>query len=399
MRTGPLTFARFDDRRVVAGVAGGFGRQHGVDPLLVRGALIVLTFAAGLGLALYALGAAMSVDEGARLPPVTAPDSRRNLSVVAITLGLLAIVRSTGVWLGDTLMVPLVVVVAGLVVLGMARGAGSLRSSASARFEEVMSGRHARSRVLVGASLVAFGLVMVSTGTVVPGALRVGAFATAVSILGVALVIGPWITRLAQAAAEDRRERIRSEEREAMAAHLHDSVLQTLALIQRTAEDPRRTASLARQQEHELREWLFGSDSIGTGSFVGEINDIAREVEQRYTVRVDVVAVGDAPLDDDLAALGAAAREACVNGAKHSGEAQISVYVEVTETSAEVFVRDRGRGFDRHATPADRQGIAQSIEGRMIRIGGTSFVESAPGAGTEVHLALPRRVPTDRSGR
>ncbi len=365
----------------------------------MRGALVVLTFAAGVGLALYAIGAALSVDQGARVAPPVAPDARRNLSVVAITLGLLAIVRSTGVWLGDTVMVPLVVVVAGLVVLGMARGEGSLRSSASARLEEVMSGRHARSRVIVGASLVALGLVMVSAGSVVPGAVRVGAFATATSILGVALVIGPWITRLAQTAAEDRRERIRSEEREAMAAHLHDSVLQTLALIQRTADDPRRTASLARQQEHELREWLFGADIIGTGSFVAEIHDIAREVEQRYSVRVDVVAVGDAPLDDDLAALGAAAREACVNSAKHSGETQLSVYVEVTDTSAEVFVRDRGRGFDRSAIPADRQGIAQSIEGRMTRIGGTSHVESGPGSGTEVHLAVPRRVPSDRSSR
>jgi signal transduction histidine kinase len=226
---------------------------------------------------------------------------------------------------------------------------------------------------------------------------RVGAVATACSIIGVALVIGPWITGLAQTAAEDRRERIRSEEREAMAAHLHDSVLQTLALIQRTADDPRRTAALARQQEHELRAWLFGVDDRGDDTLAGALGAMAREVEQRYAVRVEVVVVGDVALDGDLDALCAAAREACVNAAKHSGEDRLSLYAEVLDTKVEVFVRDRGRGFDRTVAPADRHGIAQSIEARLERVGGAATIDTRPGEGTEVHLVVPhagRTVPS-----
>lgn len=182
-----------------------------------------------------------------------------------------------------------------------------------------------------------------------------------------------------------------------MAAHLHDSVLQTLALIQRNADDPRRTASLARQQEHELRAWLFGSDEPVDATLTAVIGAMAREVEARYDVRVEVVSVGDAPLDDALAALVAASREACVNAALHSGEAAVSLFVEVTDVDVQVFVRDRGRGFDPSATGADRRGIAQSIVGRVERVGGTAEVVSSPGDGTEVQLRVPRAVAADGS--
>ena len=217
-------------------------------------------------------------------------------------------------------------------------------------------------------------------------------FASALSIVGVALLLGPWIARVAQSAAEERRERIRAQEREAMAAHLHDSVLQTLALIQRTADDPRRTASLARQQEHELRAWLFGVSGTGGTTFASALRAMAVEVEQRHDVRVDVVTVGDTVLGDITTALVAAAREACVNAAKHSGVQDVSVYAEVGAASIECFVRDRGRGFDRSQQAADRHGITQSIEARLERMGGTAVIESAPGQGTEVHLSVPMHV-------
>lgn len=398
MRIGSLTFARRDDERVLAGVASGFARQHGVDPLVVRGALVVLTFAAGLGLVLYAVLAAVAepVDVAVDAPAHRA-DLRRNLAVGSVALGLVLLVRSSGVWLGDALMVPLVAVATGVVVLGVVRT--DLREpGALTSFAGLTAGRHARVRVVVGACLVAVGLVVVGTGDRVSGTLRVGAIATALSLVGIAVAIGPWMAGVAQAAAEERRRRIRSEEREAMAAHLHDSVLQTLALIQRTADDPRRTASLARQQEHELRAWLYGGAEPTTDSFAALVREVAREVEQRYEVRIDAVVVGDTAVDDDLRALAAALREACVNAAKHSGVDQVAVYAEVSDTPNDtevaVFVRDRGRGFDRVATAGDRPptraGISQSIEGRMERVGGTAVIDSTPGQGTEVRLALRR---------
>ncbi|MBI4933655.1 MAG: PspC domain-containing protein [Actinobacteria bacterium] len=394
MDAGPLTFQRSDDGRVVAGVAAGFSRRHGVDPMVVRGALVVLTFAAGLGLVIYALGASLSVAApmpGQPAAPSAPVDTRRNVSVALVALGLMLVVRSTGLWLGDAVMLPLTVLAAGVVVLGLVR----TEDDRATRLSELMSGRHARARILLGAGLLVLGLVAVGTTDSVSGTLRVSVFAAAVSIVGVALLLGPWITRLAQSAAEERRDRIRAEEREAMAAHLHDSVLQTLALIQRNADDPRRTASLARQQEHELRAWLFGDTGPAGATLTGAMQATAREVEQRYDVRIDLVMVGDAPLDDEGAALVAATREACVNAAQHSGDTSVSVYVEVAADNIEAFVRDRGRGFDRAATVPDRHGIAQSIEARIDRVGGVAEIDSTPGEGTEVHLRVPRRTTAD----
>lgn len=391
MDTGPLRFERSDEGRIVAGVAAGFARRHGVDPMVVRGALVVLTFAAGLGLLLYAVGAWVSdpaPPPGQAVPPAPPVDMRRNVAVALVASGLLLLVRSTGLWLGDAVMVPLTVLVAGVVVLGVVR----TDDDRSSRLSELVSGRHARARVLVGAGLLVLGLVAVGTVDNVSSTLRVSVFAAAASIAGLALLLGPWIARLAQSAAEERRERIRAEEREAMAAHLHDSVLQTLALIQRNADDPRRTASLARQQEHELRTWLFGDAGPADATLNGAMQAMAREVEQRYDVRIDLVTVGDLPLDDAGAALVAATREACVNAAQHSGDTMVSVYVEVGIDAVESFVRDRGRGFDPIAATdrADRHGIAQSIEARIERAGGSAVIDAAPGAGTEVRLRVPR---------
>lgn len=387
MEAGSLTFTRSEDGRVLAGVVAGFGRRHGVDPWVIRGALVLLSFAGGIGLILYAAGAALS-DES---PPVASRPSRsadpmRNFAVAFITVGLLAVVRSTGLWLGDAVMVPLSIAVAGAAVLAVARA----DDLSTAQLVDVMSGRHARVRITVGTVLLVGGLVAVGAGRSVSDTVRVGVFAAAISIVGVIVLVGPWIARLAQAAAEERRERIRSEEREAMAAHLHDSVLQTLALIQRSADDPRRTATLARQQERELRAWLFGDADRTQGTLTAAINAMAQEVEQRHDVRVEVVFVGDAPLDADLEALVAAAREACVNAATHSGERSVSVFVEVSPSAVEAFVRDRGRGFDPSVAPDDRHGVSQSIVARMERVGGVAAIESSPGSGTEVRLQINR---------
>jgi len=390
-RPNSITFHRRDDGRVIAGVAGGFADRHGVDPTLVRGALVVLTLAGGLGLVLYALGALLAG------PPIEsnsghAYDRQRNFAVAFVVVGLLLVVRSTGLWLGDAVMLPLVAVATGLVVLGVVRpevGEHPWQVLAGSPLTESSSGRRARVRLAAGAVLVAFGLVLVGVQEDASSSVRVGAFATALTVVGVAILVGPWLTRLAQEAAAERRERIRANEREAMAAHLHDSVLQTLALIQRTADDPRRTITLARQQERELRAWLYGTRDTSVDTLAAALRRTAQEVEAAYDVRIEVVMVGDAAMDDSVDAITAAAREACVNAAKHSGVMEVSVYAEVNGESIEVFVRDRGRGFDRADAAPDRRGIAQSIEARLERVGGIARIDSTPGEGTEVQLSVP----------
>ncbi|MCB0997805.1 MAG: PspC domain-containing protein [Acidimicrobiales bacterium] len=388
-------FRRRDEGRVIAGVAGGFADEHGVDPTLLRAALVVLSFAGGLGLVLYAVGALLATaPDTDALPVAPRPiDRQRTLAVASVTAGLLLIVRSTGLWLGDAVMVPLSVVAAGLVLIGVVRpevGERPWQMLASTPVVESVSGRRARARLFAGAALVSFGLLLVGAREGTSSSVRVGAIATALTVIGVVVLVGPWLTRLAQEAAAERRERIRVQEREAMAAHLHDSVLQTLALIQRTADDPRRTITLARQQERELRAWLYGARaSSSSTTLASSLRQVVHEVESAYDVQVDLVVVGDAPVGDAVDALVAATREACINAAKHAGTTEVSVFAEVRDGAAEVFVRDRGVGFDRATVAADRRGIAHSIEGRLDRVGGTAQVESAPGAGTEVQMRAP----------
>ncbi len=226
------------------------------------------------------------------------------------------------------------------------------------------------------------------------------AAAVLVTVTGLGLILGPWIWRLARQLADERRERIRSEERTELAAHLHDSVLQTLALIQRAGE-PQEMVSLARGQERELRAWLYGQ-SRGDGELRGRngadalsaaLDEVAARVERLHRVAVETVVVGDCPMDDRLRALVDAAGEAMNNAAKHSGARAVSVYAEVGPEAVNLYVRDEGRGFRPARLLPDRRGIAQSIRGRMDRHGGTALITSEPNEGTEVHLRLPRRQP------
>jgi len=191
--------------------------------------------------------------------------------------------------------------------------------------------------------------------------------------------------------SREREERRRAAERAETAAHLHDSVLQTLALLQRRSADPVEVVTLARRQERELREWLGGSPrSAGPATALREaLEGAAAEVERDHRLTVEVVVVGDAPLDDALSALAAAAKEALVNAGKHAGVDKVSLYAEVDASGARVFVRDRGDGFDPANAVVDRRGLRESIVARLDRHGGTATIRSAPGAGTEVALALP----------
>lgn len=175
-----------------------------------------------------------------------------------------------------------------------------------------------------------------------------------------------------------------------MAAHLHDSVLQTLALIQR-ADSRSRMATLARVQERELRSWLYGRSQDLVGDHLSTaIDAVAGRIEEMHEVNVEVVTVGDTPLSENLAALVAACGEAMNNAARHSGSPEISVYIEVEPESVTAYVRDQGKGFETHSVPSDRHGIAHSIIGRIERHGGTATIVSSPGQGTEVVLKMPR---------
>ena len=187
--------------------------------------------------------------------------------------------------------------------------------------------------------------------------------------------------RLVRGLAAERAARIRSQERAEVAAHLHDSVLQTLALVQKRADDPREVAALARRQERELRAWLNNTRPAGTETLAGALEAAAAEVEGDHHVPIEVVTVGDGPLDERAAALVAAAREALVNASKFAGPEPIALYAEVEDGRAEVFVRDRGPGFEPDAVPADRRGVRDSIVARMERHGGRATVHSTPGTG------------------
>ncbi len=193
--------------------------------------------------------------------------------------------------------------------------------------------------------------------------------------------------------ATERAERIRSEERAEVAAHLHDSVLQTLALIQKRSSEPAEVGSLARGQERELRNWLYGAANLNADTLAGALEEVCADIEDRQRVEVELVTVGDCPLNAHIGALVAATREAVINAAKFSGVEKVSVYGELRERDVRVFVRDRGIGFDPESVAEDRQGIRESIVGRMRRHGGDAIIRSSPGGGTEVELSVTREAP------
>jgi signal transduction histidine kinase/phage shock protein PspC (stress-responsive transcriptional regulator) len=382
---------RSSSDRVLTGVAGGLGERLGIDPVVVRLAFVVLAFAGGIGLLAYVALALVSktpsLDDVPVEPPRTSP--RQFLAVVLVVAGILLLCREAGLWFGDGVVVP-----ASLAVIGSAliwsRGGGAHRARWLSRLPraDLLEGRGARVRAVLGTVVIGLGVwAFLSSNLDLFGN---APLAVAAVLIGLGVVAGPWVWRLVLQVADERRERIRSEERAEMAAHLHDSVLQTLALIQRT-DDADEMASLARVQERELRTWLYGKTPVGgADSLSAALDHVASEIERTHRRRVEVVMVGDCRLDDGVRALVHACREAMVNGARHSGARGVSVYVEVEDDAVNAFIRDQGVGFTRAGVPADRHGIAESIEGRMERNGGLALIESEPGRGTEVRLRIPR---------
>jgi signal transduction histidine kinase len=386
---------RSGEHRVFGGVAAGLCDHLGLPArrsrLLLRVAFIGLSFVSGLGLALY--GAFWLV-----LPSAGDAGQKRPLWVqylagaVAATV-MIGVLSSTGSL--NHFFLPAVLAVLGGALVWRQGSEGQreewTRRSASS-LTATVRGRDGIVRLLLGASLVIIGIVVLLTRRAGLGETVNAVLIVVVVAAGFALITGPIWVKMARDLSLERRERIRAQERSELAARLHDSVLQTLALIQRNADSPREVARLARGQERELRTLLYG-DRTASGRFATAVRDAAAEVEDAYGLHVDAVVVGDAALDADLAALVQAGREAMVNAAKHAGVDVVDVYAEADLSEVLLYVRDRGRGFEPGQVPDDRHGLSGSIRERVERHGGTVRVRSTVGAGTEIEMRMTVTTP------
>jgi signal transduction histidine kinase len=379
---------RDSERGLLGGVCAGLARRLGVEPIVVRALFVIAVMAGGFGIALYGLAWALIPAESGERLTLPARSSWQVASGIALlALAALLLMREWGLWLSDAITWPLVLAAAGGALVwrqsvadAPARsGGGGLRIPADVTGRALLG-----TGLVVGAGLVFLWLngALAATKDVL--------LAVVVVLVAGALILAPWWLRLVRGLTAERAERIRSQERAEVAAHLHDSVLQTLALMQKRAEDPREVAGLARRQERELRAWLSGRREAAGDGFAARLEAAAAEVEEDHGVPVDVVAVGDTPLDARAEALVAAAREAIVNAAKFAGGGTVSVYAEAEGDRVVVYVRDRGPGFDPAAVPEDRRGLRESIVGRMERHGGRAAVHTGAGEGTEVELVMER---------
>jgi len=398
---------------IIGGVAAGLARHLGLPAVWVRAAFLVLAVIGGSGVLFYAglwlvLPAQPFDREAPGLESATRqgkrPGRMRRLAdsgpaVALVALGLGLVLTAEAIFGGNGVLLWAIV----LAVIGFGllwRQADEAQRSRWLDQSEklnpvraVFGGGGWAAYVRVGAGFVlivsAMALFAVRHGHIrqVTDVL----FAAALGGIGLAIVLGPWVWRLTNDLSTEREERVRTQERADLAAHLHDSVLQTLALIQKNAADGPTVARLARSQERDLRAWLFDA-TPGGGTLAGALREVVREIEDTYGVDVELVTVGDVDLDEALAPIVAAAREATANAAKHAGTPVVDIYAEASPDRVEVFVRDRGSGFDPQAVPADRQGVRNSILDRMTRHGGTAEIRSTPETGTEVRLKLPRQV-------
>ncbi len=385
----PRRIVRASSGRLIAGVAKGIAVHLGVGVWVVRAVLIVLTFASGAGVALYGLFWAF-----APLGYVDPTEPRRRLRGGLVATGAVVVAGLTATWTAQAvgiavlgpLGLPLILAGTGVVLLWLqADDAQRDRWRSAGR-----QGAFGRTRWVLGTVLVLAGGAGLIAGRWSIGQAWQGLLAMVVAALGVGLVTAPWWMRMVRELGAERAAREREQERAEIAAHLHDSVLQTLALIQRHVEDPRAVARLARAQERDLRGWLYRPARGYDASVKAAVEELAAEVEDTHGATVDVVVVGDCPVDEGIGAMLQAAREALVNAARHAGPAPVSVYVEVEAERVTVFVRDRGPGFDLAAVPEDRLGVRESIIGRMRRNGGVGVVGPAASGGTEVRLEMPR---------
>jgi len=405
--------ARDSQEPIIGGVAGGLARHLALPVLWVRVAFVVAAALGGVGIAMYAAlwlvlptdsrfeaGAPglESATRGGRRPGRIRRLGDVGPAIALAALGLGAVFLLEAVLGRGLVFWPLFLGLVGIALLW--------RQADEAQRERWLdtTGRVDPVRAVLGrGGWAAYARLAAGIGLIVSAfvvfALRGGSLeeardvtiAALLTVVGLAIVVGPWIYRLASDLTAERAERVRTQERADLAAHLHDSVLQTLALIQKNAGDGATVARLARSQERDLRSWLYAGEATDESTVASALRGVAAAVEDSHGVSVDVVNVGDCALAESLRPVVNATREALTNAAKHAGTGQIDVYAEVSPTAVDVFVRDRGRGFDPDRVPDDRHGLRHSIIDRMERHRGTGTVLSTPGEGTEVRLHLPRQ--------
>lgn len=408
----PSRAARIDDGRWLGGVCTGLAQHLHCPVLVLRLAFVALAMVQFIGVLIYAL---LWLAMPPAAPPAEAPgleshartglrqreqhrgaDIGALLAVACVAGGMVWLARALGFGMTGQWFWPIAFASVGVALIWRQADAAqaerrALETHTPAWLEPFVSRNKWMSvlRVVVGLALMcaAFALILVS---------QIGlsefpkvAFMLVLGLSGVALVAAPWLYRSRQALTAAREAQVRADTQADMAARLHDSVLQTLALIQRQADDPRAVQSLARRQERELRTWLYG-DEVADATLKAALTRVAAEVEDERGVPVELVIVGDAELEPGADALVRAAREAILNAAKHSGADKIDVYAEVIDDTIEVFIRDRGTGFNVDEVAADRLGLRNSIIDRMERHGGRAVVRSSAEDGTEVRLEMNR---------
>jgi len=380
--------------RYLGGVCAGLAEHLGLNVRHVRLAFVLGCFAGGAGIAAYLFLWALTPQSLETAVPRTQPvaagrpvnESLRNLVVglVLLVVGGVLFAQQHGVNLRLGILLPLLTVAGGAVLAwsqldDAERGKWLVRGGADRRAGLVSLG--------IGIALATVGIVVLATqGRGLAGLWDVGIAAVAV-LAGAGLIAAPWGVRFWGDLRAEQAQRIRETERADIAGHLHDSVLQTLALIQRKAEDPAEVTRLARAQERELRGWLYAGPRGSQASLASAVTEVAHEVEDLHGTPIELVVTGDRPLDAGGSALVRALREALLNAVRH-GAAPVSAYVEVGSELVEAFVRDHGPGFDLDAVPEDRFGVRQSILGRMSRHGGSAALRRLE-HGTEVSLSLP----------
>jgi signal transduction histidine kinase/phage shock protein PspC (stress-responsive transcriptional regulator) len=400
---------RSSEDGLLGGVAAGLAEHLGVPVVAMRAAFMLSAVIGGFGVAAYAgfwlvlpserhlevstPGLEAATRQGKR--PRRVRRRLQDLGVLvaagAVVIGVVTLAQDL---LGRSLVIwPVLIGLVGLAVLWRqadeAQRERWLDSSGRVSFVRAVVGNGgwaSYARLVAGAGLLLAALVLFAVQSGGLGVAREAVVAGALGVGGLALTIGPWLLRLTTDLSEERAARVRSQERADMAAHLHDSVLQTLALIQKHSGDARTVATLARAQERDLRSWLYAEQPPVDTSVASALRAVAAEVEDAHGVPVEVVVVGDAPVSDPVRALVLAAREALVNAARHSGAERVDLYAECTGSAVEVFVRDRGRGFDESTVPDDRHGVRDSIRDRMRRHGGSATIRTSSD-GTEVRLS------------
>lgn len=408
----PRRAYRDTEEGILGGVAGGLARHLGLPVLWLRAGFVVATVLSGLGLVLYvALWAVLpagnrfeqsapgvaSATRGGRRPGRSLRLQDVGPAIALGALGIGALFTAQAVFSSGVVFWALAVGVAGLALLWW-----QADEAQRERWRDT-NGRIDPVRLVFGggwtgwARIVAGALLLVAAAMLVfldNGATRSDGWGVLIAavflVAGGALVLAPWLHGLATDLSAEREERIRSQERADVAAHLHDSVLQTLALIQKNAGDATTVARLARAQERDLRSWLYAGDATDQSTVASALRGIAAEVEDAHGITVDVVTVGDCDVVEPVRPILAATREALVNAAKHAGTGRADVYAEITDAAVDVFVRDRGVGFDPDVLPEGRYGVRHSIVERMRRHGGSAAIRSTTGEGTEVRLHLPR---------